>query len=114
MPSSLPLGSIQQRVCPRNFRTSYLKIEAPTSATSARDTRHEDIVVAILQLGRSLNLEVVAECVETRDQARFLAQVGCDEAYLFAAPAPLETLLGSSSPESRLPMCASIGGGEAG
>ena len=42
----------------------------------------------IVQLARSLEAEVIAEGVETRDQFRFLKSIGCGKAqgYLFSAP----------------------------
>ena len=49
---------------------------------------------AILQLGRALGLQVVAEGVERREQVVALRRLGCTRAqgYLFARPLPGETL----------------------
>ncbi|HEV2274768.1 MAG TPA: EAL domain-containing protein [Acidobacteriaceae bacterium] len=48
------------------------------------------IVQAIVALGHSLGLQVVAEGVERGDQLEGLRQIGCDflQGYLFAAPLP--------------------------
>ncbi|MGD9774939.1 bifunctional diguanylate cyclase/phosphodiesterase [Diaphorobacter sp.] len=56
--------------------------------------RHIDDVVVqtILGMARNLELEVVAEGVETQAQRDFLAQHGCDmyQGYLFARPMPVD------------------------
>jgi EAL domain-containing protein (putative c-di-GMP-specific phosphodiesterase class I) len=56
------------------------------------------IVSSIIALAHSINLRVVAEGVETREQERLLRSLACDEAqgYLFSKPVPedeLEALL---------------------
>ena len=55
----------------------------------------EAIVSAILAMASSLDLEVVAEGIETESQRRRLQQLGClrGQGYLFARPQPLEQLL---------------------
>jgi PAS domain S-box-containing protein/diguanylate cyclase (GGDEF)-like protein len=48
------------------------------------------LVSTIINLGHSLGLKVVAEGVETEDQSRMLALLGCDEiqGYLLSRPVP--------------------------
>jgi EAL domain-containing protein (putative c-di-GMP-specific phosphodiesterase class I) len=54
---------------------------------------HQDddaaIVASVVQLAHSVGLTVVAEGVETMEQAQFLADIGCDfaQGYLYARPA---------------------------
>ncbi len=67
-----------------------LKIDR--SFVSSLDTRHSrSIVESILGLARNLRIEVVAEGVETIDQARFLRAHGCGsmQGYLFSPALPV-------------------------
>ncbi|CAG9174677.1 putative signaling protein [Cupriavidus pinatubonensis] len=56
----------------------------------AHDTEDAAIVSAIVALGRTLNLNVVAEGVETPAQRKFLTEAGCDalQGYLLGEPIP--------------------------
>lgn len=71
-----------------------LKIDRAFVATIVSETAPAPIVDAVLALGRILDLGVVAEGVETEDQARFLRARGCNEVqgFLFARPLPAEAL----------------------
>lgn len=58
------------------------------------------LVEAILRLGHGLNLDVIAEGIETEDQAHSLVELGCElgQGYLLGRPAPpaeLRQLLGA-------------------
>lgn len=70
------------------------KIKIDRSFVMGLDEGHENaaIVRAIITLARSLELDVVAEGVETEAQRAFLLREGCREAqgFLFAAPLPPE------------------------
>ena len=50
------------------------------------------IVKAIIAMAHSLNMEVIAEGVETEDQLAFLQSLKCDkiQGYLFSRPVPGE------------------------
>jgi EAL domain-containing protein (putative c-di-GMP-specific phosphodiesterase class I) len=52
------------------------------------DANNMALVTAIISLARSLRLQVVAEGVETEEQARFLRLLGCDQlqGYLLCKP----------------------------
>ncbi|WP_339081263.1 EAL domain-containing protein [Pseudomonas sp. TMP9] len=60
------------------------------------------IVETIIQLGQSLDLEVIAEGIEQQSQAALLKQMGCHEGqgYLFAKPMPMNELLAFIAPQS--------------
>jgi EAL domain-containing protein (putative c-di-GMP-specific phosphodiesterase class I) len=53
------------------------------------------LVSTIISLAHSLRLKVIAEGVETEDQAKFLRLLRCDEiqGYLISKPVPAEQLV---------------------
>ena len=59
-------------------------------------------MMALLKLARGLPADVVAEGVETPDQSRALARLGCrrQQGYLFARPLPEAALRGWALPEA--------------
>jgi diguanylate cyclase (GGDEF)-like protein len=72
-----------------------LKIDRSFIQDTPADPGDTAIVQMILSMARHLGLKVVAEGVETRAQAEFLATNGCDamQGYLYARPQPLEDWL---------------------
>jgi EAL domain-containing protein (putative c-di-GMP-specific phosphodiesterase class I)/GGDEF domain-containing protein len=58
-------------------------------------SRNADMLHAIIALGHNLNLKVLAEGVETEEQADFVLQNGCKlgQGYLFARPMEAELIL---------------------
>jgi len=71
-----------------------VKIDASFIRGIPVDASDVAITETILAMARSLRLKVVAEGVETLDQARFLERGGCDEmqGYYFSKPLPAEEL----------------------
>ncbi|MBT2795328.1 putative bifunctional diguanylate cyclase/phosphodiesterase, partial [Paraburkholderia strydomiana] len=72
----------------RSFMADTLKIDMSFVRGIGQSPRDEAIVKAILGLGHTLGMKVVAEGVETVMQRDFLMQHGCDEiqGYLYARP----------------------------
>jgi diguanylate cyclase (GGDEF)-like protein/PAS domain S-box-containing protein len=71
---------------------NQLKIDKGFVDDVLTDPNDAAISRAIISLAQSLDLQVVAEGVETQAQLDFLAYQGCDQfqGYLFAPPLPLE------------------------
>lgn len=74
----------------KRIPASELKIDRGFVRDLAEDTEDAAIVSAIVALGRTLKLQVVAEGVETAAQQSFLAGLGCDalQGYLLGKPMP--------------------------
>ncbi|QXX75839.1 EAL domain-containing protein [Methylovirgula sp. HY1] len=74
----------------KRFPVSRLKIDQSFIRNMAQDSNDDAIVRAIIMLGHSLNISVVAEGVETEEQLALLRGEGCDEiqGYLFGRPMP--------------------------
>jgi EAL domain-containing protein (putative c-di-GMP-specific phosphodiesterase class I) len=75
----------------RRFPVDALKIDKSFVRDIARDTDSAAIVKAVISLGHTLNLRVIAEGVEDQGQYDFLLQNGCDEVqgYLLGRPMPV-------------------------
>lgn len=67
----------------RQFPVSKLKIDQSFVQELTEDHNARSIVAAVTRLGHSFGLRVVAEGVETEDQARDLAAIHCDMAQGF-------------------------------
>lgn len=72
-----------------------LKIDRSFVKDTPGDASDCAIVKLVISMAASLGLSVVAEGVETREQAAFLQGSGCSlqQGYLYARPEPLETWL---------------------
>ena len=74
------------------FPLTHLKID---QSFIRELTSNSIIVKAIIDLAKNLHLRVIAEGVETHEQAELLKMLNCDEAqgYLYSRPVPHEEIL---------------------
>jgi EAL domain-containing protein (putative c-di-GMP-specific phosphodiesterase class I) len=78
----------------RRFPIDGLKIDQSFVRDVVDDENDAAIARAVIAMGRSLRLDIVAEGVETEAQLDFLRTEGCDKAqgYLFSRPLEFEAL----------------------
>jgi diguanylate cyclase (GGDEF)-like protein/PAS domain S-box-containing protein len=79
----------------KGFQLDTLKIDRAFTAELMTSETNASIVRATIGLAKGLRLRIVAEGVETRAQADFLAKQGCDalQGFLFARPMEPEAFL---------------------
>jgi EAL domain-containing protein (putative c-di-GMP-specific phosphodiesterase class I) len=76
----------------KRFDIDQLKIDRSFVNDLKPDSDNETITAAIIAMASALNLEVVAEGVETREQMLLLQKRGCQlmQGYYFSRPLPVE------------------------
>jgi diguanylate cyclase len=92
----------------RRFSIDALKIDQSFVRQITTVPNDTSIVTAVISMGRSLKLRVIAEGVETQEEMAFLQAHQCDEAqgYYFSRPVPaaeFAKLLKSGIAEAVLP-----------
>ncbi len=78
----------------RRFPFDTLKIDRSFTADIRDDPLARRLVASIIDLGRALGLETIAEGVEAAEEAQFLGAWGCDylQGYFFSRPLPADGL----------------------
>jgi EAL domain-containing protein (putative c-di-GMP-specific phosphodiesterase class I) len=75
---------------PRRF-----KIDRQLIAPIAQMPEQRRLIASIIDIGKTLGIKVVAEGVETMEQAQILKELGCDilQGHAFARPMPANLLI---------------------
>jgi diguanylate cyclase (GGDEF)-like protein/PAS domain S-box-containing protein len=87
----------------RRMPVDIVKVDRSFVSGMSEDSTDHALVAAVVGMGRALKLAVVAEGIETSEQAEALRELGCHigQGFLFAKPLPVEALnelLASESP----------------
>jgi EAL domain-containing protein (putative c-di-GMP-specific phosphodiesterase class I) len=92
----------------RRFAFDELKIDRQFLRDLDADPRVETVVTAILGIGRGLGMRVVAEGVETQEQADRLLALGCErgQGWLLGRPMPVEQARALIAAETTRPLAA--------
>ncbi|GGA41574.1 sensor domain-containing protein [Psychrobacillus lasiicapitis] len=79
----------------RRFPIDHLKIDKAFVQGIQQDEEDRSIIATIITLGHNLSMSVIAEGVETEEQAELLKTYNCDmfQGYLFSRPVPAEMIL---------------------
>ncbi|WP_186321376.1 bifunctional diguanylate cyclase/phosphodiesterase [Bacillus sp. FJAT-22090] len=80
----------------RRFPIDHLKIDKAFVQGIQQDEEDRSIIATIIALGHNLGMPVIAEGVETEEQANLLKNYNCDmfQGYLFSRPLPAEMIPG--------------------
>lgn len=79
----------------KQLETNSIKIDQSFIRGILYDKNSLLLTIAIIGLAKSFNREIIAEVVETVEQAKLLMRLGCDSAqgYGFAKPMPVEAVI---------------------
>jgi EAL domain-containing protein (putative c-di-GMP-specific phosphodiesterase class I) len=78
----------------RRMPVDIVKVDRTFVSGMADNTTDRELVAAVVGMGRALKLCVVAEGIETVEQADALRELGCDigQGFLFSRPVPADEL----------------------
>jgi diguanylate cyclase (GGDEF)-like protein len=92
----------------QNFPFNKIKIDRSFISNVATNTHSAAIVRATILLGKSLQVPVLAEGVETEDHLKFLHDEGCGavQGFLFGRPMPVSDVTALIASEALAPLVA--------
>lgn len=76
----------------RDYDFDIIKLDMGFIQKIGNNKKNNNIVISLIELAHRLDMKVVAEGVETKEQADFLKTYGCDyiQGYYFSKPLPQE------------------------
>ncbi len=76
----------------KSFRVDTLKLDKSFLTDNKGDGKGERVIEGIISLAHSIDMKLVAEGVEDKEQLDFLKSISCDavQGYYFSRPIPLE------------------------
>ena len=81
-------GTGHSSLATRDLPVNVLKMNRSFVTQAMEDDKDAQIVRAIIEMGHSLNKQIIAEGIETTEQMYLLQNFNCDEGqgYLFSNP----------------------------
>ena len=79
----------------QQFPIDSLKLDRSLISDVCVSTNQLSIVECVMRLGKALGMKVVAEGIETKEQAIAVTDLGCDfgQGYLFSKPMPMNDIV---------------------
>ncbi|MDD3115609.1 MAG: EAL domain-containing protein [Anaerovibrio sp.] len=76
----------------KDLQVDVLKLDMGFLKSSDNSPKGGSILAAIMQMARSLNMQTIAEGVETREQVEFLKSIGCQfvQGFYYSRPLPAQ------------------------
>lgn len=76
----------------KDLPLDIVKLDGELFHITEEEERGFTVIRNTIAMAKDLNMKVVAECIETKEQVEFLCTVGCDiiQGYYFAKPMPVE------------------------
>lgn len=93
----------------KDLQIDVIKLDGEFFHYANNRERSETVIRDTVSLAKHLNMTIVAEGIETKEQAEFLQEIGCDyiQGYYFAKPMPVqefEKLMGYSAMSVKAPV----------
>lgn len=75
----------------KDLDIDFLKLDKGFLSETSSSQRGQSIIKNLIQMSKDLSLKTVAEGIETKEQAAFLKEMGCDiaQGFYYARPMPL-------------------------